>query len=448
MERSAVVHHHSTSLGAQDEWPEILTADERWVAAQRVVNSGQFSRSPLLSRFLLYIVAETIQGHEGRITEHQIGVRVFDRPATYRTIEDNIVRNYARQLRKRLANYYACDGVNETVRIEIPLGGYVPVFHSEPRLKPEPVPMIAAAAPLAETVTVAAPRRLLPAPARRTIGIIVALLLYTAVVAGTTWFIQGKLGQPAWQSSPTDPLWSALLDGPLNTYIVPSDAGFNLLNDVSHKTMALADYMNGAYNSVPLPSLDAHSARDLHSQQFTSFVALKAIVAIGQLREFRPGHDVVRFPRNLHLQDLQNANVILFGSEDSNPWTSIAQKDAPFRILDRHGTRGAEIVVMHPRAGEQHRYVSHWNDPEHETFALIQYLRNLDGTGHILIVQGLDVAGTQAAAEELLHPKAIASILRRAMQPNGQLRPFEILLRTTSIASNAEGTQIIASRVY
>src|ERR1700758_1031636 len=83
--------------------PENLRDDARWRLAQEVVAGPHFARSPLLSKFLLYVVAETLEGREASITEHKIGVAVFDRPASYRTEKDNIVRNYARQLRKRLA---------------------------------------------------------------------------------------------------------------------------------------------------------------------------------------------------------------------------------------------------------------------------------------------------------------------------------------------------------
>jgi hypothetical protein len=54
--------------------------------------------------------------------------------------------------------------------------------------------------------------------------------------------------------------------------------------------------------------------------------------------------------------------------------------------------------------------------------ALIAFLPNLDGSGHLLLLQGLDVAGTQAAAETLFHPAAIAPILRQATRPDGSLR--------------------------
>ena len=63
--------------------------------------------------------------------------------------------------------------------------------------------------------------------------------------------------------------------------------------------------------------------------------------------------------------------------------------------------------------GEAASYVSHWNEPAHETYALISYLPNISGTGHLLLLQGLDAAGTQAAAETAFHPEAIAQILRQ-----------------------------------
>src|SRR5665213_2902778 len=105
--------------------------DDHWQLVQRIVASRRFVRAPLLSRFLLHVCSETLHGRQHEITEYQIGVQVFDRPRSYRTVEDNIVRNYARQLRKRLAEYSADEGKNDPCRIEIPLGGYVPVFAAQ-----------------------------------------------------------------------------------------------------------------------------------------------------------------------------------------------------------------------------------------------------------------------------------------------------------------------------
>jgi hypothetical protein len=126
----------------------------------------------------------------------------------------------------------------------------------------------------------------------------------------------------------------------------------------------------------------------------------------------------------------------------------MAEANANFRIADRPGMQGATILNLKPEAGEATSYASHWNEPAHETFALISFLPNLSGNGHLLVLEGLDVAGTQAAAEILLHASAIDSILQRATRADGSLRNFEVLLRSTSIDSNATGTQVIASRIY
>src|SRR5579862_5769212 len=128
MENSAAVQSKSKTPLADEAWRPRLQDDPHWELAQRVAAGPHFARSHLMSKFLLFVVAETLEGRGSEITEHQIGVQVFDRPADYRTLEDNIVRNYARQLRKRLADHFAEQGSAESVRIDIPVGGYVPVF--------------------------------------------------------------------------------------------------------------------------------------------------------------------------------------------------------------------------------------------------------------------------------------------------------------------------------
>jgi hypothetical protein len=110
--------------------------------------------------------------------------------------------------------------------------------------------------------------------------------------------------------------------------------------------------------------------------------------------------------------------------------------------------QGAAIVNNKPQPGEQASYLSQWNEPTHETYALIVFVPNLGGNGHLLLLEGLDVAGTQAAAEVLLHSDALARILERAHRPHACLASFEVLLRATSIESNAVGTQVIAFRIH
>lgn len=431
--------------------------DPRWQLARRVVASRHFARSPLLSKFLLYIVAETLGDRTSEITEHQIGVSVFDRPPSYRTVEDNIVRNYARQLRRRLADYFANEGAAEPLHIDIPLGGYVPVFRSNPDQAPaeksaaRPVPIVIREDPSAPAV---APPGLVSSTSRRrtpSLRFALFLVLYSAVLGCVVWFAALRLH--AWHSDPaaaepTAPLWNALFAAPATTYIVPADAGLNLLEDLARRPMPLAEYIDGGYSGLTLPPVDAHSAEDLRSQHFTSFVDLQIVSALARLPQFNPQRDILRFPRDLRLDDLRNANAVIVGSVGSNPWAAIAESNANFRIVYREGMQGATIMNAKPQPGEQPSYVSEWNEPAHETFALISCLPNLEGNGRLLVLQGLDVAGTQAAGDALFHPAVIAPILRRAARADGSLGFFEILLRTTSIESSATQTQVIGSRIY
>src|ERR1700733_3741503 len=118
------------NLPAASTWKSVfnLSAEPRWQLAQRIVASRSFAKSVLLSRFLLYVCEREITGKTAEISEHQIGVHVFGRRPGYHPGEDNIVRNYARQLRHRLDQYFLEEGREEELRLSIPRGKYVPVY--------------------------------------------------------------------------------------------------------------------------------------------------------------------------------------------------------------------------------------------------------------------------------------------------------------------------------
>jgi hypothetical protein len=448
--------------------PGPLQHDPRWLLARRIVASRHFVRSALLSRFLLYIVAESLLDRTDAITEHAIGVRVFDRPPSYRTVEDNIVRNYARQLRRRLADYFAEEGAAEPLHIDIPLGGYIPAFlHASSKKQPastlphdSPVPIRILSEAPPDPAADAAPSATVESHRNRRPALYAALFaVYTVALIAAVWFAAVRLHTPrstagpdhssaaAADTSPAAPLWATLFRSNMNTWIVPSDAGLNLLEDLSRRPVPLADYISGGAARLTLPAIDAHSQQDLRNQHFTSFVDLQIIAGLMRLPQFNPERAALRFPRDLRLDDIRNNNAIILGSVSSNPWAAMAESSANFHIVLGPGMQGAMIANAHPQPGEAATYVSHWNEPDHETFALISCFPNLSGNGRILVLQGLDVAGTQAAAEALLHPVAIAPILKEATRADGSLRSFEILLRSTSIQSASARTSVVGSRV-
>jgi hypothetical protein len=113
-----------------------LLANPRWELVQRVAASPYFSRGPKLRAFLLYVCENTILGQLENVREQLIGCKVFGRTADYILSEDNIVRVEARELRKRLEAYFANEGKNERLIIEIPKGTYVATFRPREQASP------------------------------------------------------------------------------------------------------------------------------------------------------------------------------------------------------------------------------------------------------------------------------------------------------------------------
>lgn len=96
-----------------------------------VLASPQFRNSKRYPALLDYIVRNTLAGSSDQLKERTLGVEVFDRPPTYDTNADTIVRYTAGEVRKRLLLYYSDGGQNSSLRISLPAGSYVPEFSFE-----------------------------------------------------------------------------------------------------------------------------------------------------------------------------------------------------------------------------------------------------------------------------------------------------------------------------
>jgi TolB-like protein len=96
----------------------------------KICGTEEFQRSKRSRRFLDYIVEETLAGRAGRIKAYSVAISVLDRDDIFDPQTDPMVRIEASQLRRRLERYYLTQGVNDPVIIDLPKGGYVPVFRA------------------------------------------------------------------------------------------------------------------------------------------------------------------------------------------------------------------------------------------------------------------------------------------------------------------------------
>ena len=94
----------------------------------RILASKTFSQVERLKRFVSFIAGEMVAGRGGDLKEYVIGVQVFGKESSFDPRTDPIVRVQARRLRTRLARYYRDEGNNDELIIDLPKGGYAPVF--------------------------------------------------------------------------------------------------------------------------------------------------------------------------------------------------------------------------------------------------------------------------------------------------------------------------------
>lgn len=108
------------------------TADEIRAQVDRIATSQQFGRSARLVSMLRYVVEHTLAHPDRPLKEYRLGVEVFGRDPDYDTRLDPVVRVEMRRLRQRLASYYDNGGRGDTLRIDVPRGGYAATFEWRP----------------------------------------------------------------------------------------------------------------------------------------------------------------------------------------------------------------------------------------------------------------------------------------------------------------------------
>lgn len=299
-------------MGLQAATPEMRWKnDVRWASVEKVLASKAFEKSVRLRAFLTYICSCAIDGRTEEITEQQIGIAVFERPADYNPGEDNIVRNAARQLRQRLAVYYQEEAPAEQLRIEVPKGGYVPVF----------LPATVEDAPEASAQVPVARR-----PVARD---------FLFLAAGILAALLGVLGFEQWHrhARMSDRLWSQLFQARRPALLVVGDAGVNMFNNLSRGQVPVDSYIEGKYLDAPeAKTPEGYSWTSFARRRYTSMADLRLTEQVLRLPQVLPEALQIRSARDIRIDDLKSNNVILSGAATYNPWVQLFDKDLNFRI--------------------------------------------------------------------------------------------------------------------
>jgi TolB-like protein len=113
---------------AAETRPDVPGSAEVRAQVERMAVSDVLRTSPQLVSFLRFVVDAELSGRSNRIKGYTIAVEVLRRDAKFDPRLDPIVRVEAGRLRRAIDRYYRTLGADDRVIIDLPRGGYVPIF--------------------------------------------------------------------------------------------------------------------------------------------------------------------------------------------------------------------------------------------------------------------------------------------------------------------------------
>ena len=395
--------------------------------------------------------------------EQQIGIAVFGRSPSYDTSQDNIVRVNAMELRKRIDLYFADEGQNEPLVFEIPRGSYVPVFR--PRrlnFSDQPIekgPFVEETlAPLSqETPPPAATQGWLRSQVFRN-PFQVSLLI--VIVCLTAWLItdmrrnqQAQLSLHKWQSGPAlRAFWGNFFGQRLAPEIVLADTSFGVAQDVLHKQLSLAEYLDYSYRSTQSPEPLSNDARQ-QQQKDLAVIFDRNSGSIGDFRvarritELETGDYGTRlsFAREYAGHRVRWSNTIFVGSSRSNPWVELFEDRMAYHFKESQDSTTSVVTVDKPTGNEQAQYAIS-SDPGRKTaYCVIVFLPNPTNTGNTLILAGTDSQATEAGGDFLTSEEDLERL--QVLLHQKAFPYFQVLLRISSSNGTPLGSEIVSYRI-
>lgn len=418
---------------AQESHPDLFATEVRR-ELRRVVESTAFRGSHRCTGFLEFVVTKALQGDAESLKERTLAVELFGRKAAADLAEDSIVRVGAREVRKRLAQYYLEEGAGDHVRIELPSGSYAPVFHEagprppspadagvEPAVEPRPAKGLAAGRP----------RRL-----RLWLGVLAVAVAACAFV-GWRW-----MGRPP---SDFEIFWQPALSQ--STPVIVAMA-HPLVYHPSTRAKVLTDQKDGP-TDLPFQrpvERDLLTASDFVPvlDQYTGFGDTVAVVRLGVLFAQRSRAVRVRLASKLDFNDLRDSATILVGGF-TNRWTTELTKSFRFRF--QYNEAGLPCIIDAKTGKNRWLLAKNDNGRSAEDYILIARVPNSESGRFIVILAGLTQYGTQEAGRILAEPDALVSVLKQ-LPSDWRQKNLELVLHSSVVGDAPTPPELAAWHVW
>ena len=408
-----------------------MSEREQYLAQiEKLVGSQILHGSESLCKLLRYLSKHALDHPGTPIKEYQIATEVFGRSDDFDPQLDSMVRVQAGRLRGKLAEYYSVNGADEAIFVELPKGTYLLAFHhrahgSRPHLAPSTE---------AEWPENGSRRKWVAA----TISLCVLLALAAVTILGLLWSRnsaqaglsrEGELAPAAFRV-----FWNGFATGQEEPWVIFSNAAF-----VGRPETGMRYY---------------DAAKDKGSFILDHYTGVGEVLAVHELdRVFGLLHRQIRIKRGslFSLDDAKNNNLIFIGS----PFENLTLLEIPgtqefvFRRMTSGSRKGDEAIVnVHPQPGEAKEYYpSAGNAPLTEDYAVVGLVKGLNAGQAVLILAGTTTIGTQAAVEFVCRQSSVEELLLRLpVSQEGQLKPFEAVIRVKVTRGVPVGTELVALR--
>jgi len=347
-----------------------------------------FISSKRCQQFLRYVVLETLEGRGERIKERNIAHEVFGKGSNFEPGEYSLVRVKAGELRKRLSDYYE-SAPEHGLRIELPVGSYVPRIHNFNAPPPPVDPDVATESSTARTID------------RRRFG----------------WLVGGTLGVLGaaslvplyrWKTTPLDLLWRPVFatKAPLLIFI------------------PVMREPNG---------------------DLTEWVGIGPAATLRRAADYLTEHHYpyhVRFGAELTFSQLSEQPSLLLGGFDVD-WTLRMTSGLRFAPIHIEGT--GERAIIDRQTKQNWKSVKRPENP----YVDVDYgilCRLFDSTtGQIaFLAVGTQTFGTEGAANFLFYPELFSSLIKQAPS-NWETKNIQAVIRVSVIGTTPSTPQLVAS---
>jgi len=437
----------SKASATRDAWHPLTRQDREAILfeLEEILASPHFCNSKRYPALLKYIVEKTLAGESDLLKERTLGVEVFDRPPSYDTNADTVVRYTAGEVRKRLSLYYHETKRRPEIQISLPAGSYIPEFlhfpgdseysavaHSSratltldslgPVREIDPVLPWASTDPTGHSTLELEPHSGLaiahPRPAIRRIGwrTLTPALVILLLAAGFGWRYRA-----AHSKAPLDSFWTPVL----------------------HDQSALMICMGGSVFSQTHTSGVATATKDV-DYPFISIQSAAAATQLSALLERSGGVATqLRSSATTPLTELREHPVILLGGYN-NEWTLRLLQ--PLRFHFSSAADGEWIVdSLHPGM--------HWErDPtlpysSADDYALVARFHDATTDSWVVALAGIGRNGTEAAAQFVSSPHYM-QLLRDKVGGDFSNRNVEVVLKVSVVDGKTGAPAIVDSTVW